>query len=523
MFGHSPAPVARAIAEQATRGLTAMLPSPDAVWVAEELARRFGLSHWQFAISASDANRFALRWLRAASGRGQIVVFNGCYHGTVDDVFVDLIDGQPRRRASLLGQVHDLAAHTRVVEFNDLEALELALRDEQVACVLAEPVMTNIGMVMPEPGFWRAAQDLIRRYGSYLLLDETHTISSGPGGYGAAYGEAGRAGAGQAAGRRPAVRGVRLQRRTGGAGAARQACGRAGHSGIGTTLSGNMLASAAMRANLAEVMSDAAYQRMFALAQHLADGLLDWIGRWRLPWCVSRVGARCEFQFSPRPPRNGGEAGAMQDEELERIIHLYLLNRGFLITPSTICCCYVQRPSSPMSIACWRRWTASPARSFSAGSRSRGLLAYGQQGLIAQGLQQAELFWRDRQRARQAAVAVEYAQFALVQDSGSSTKVWATLIWRYQAGMCWAMAGASISSISMSALRSSALRNRLSPLSMSARSAGSSNSTFRRNRSAPAAADRPAARADQRVVEAQAAVHGFQNDAQQVVELVIAQ
>lgn len=334
MFGHSPEPVVRAIADQAARGLTAMLPSPDAVWVAEELARRFGLSHWQFALSASDANRFALRWLRAASGRDRIIVFNGCYHGTVDDAFVDLIDGRPRRRASLLGQTHDPAAYTRVVEFNDLEALDRALSDERVACVLSEPVMTNIGMVLPEPGFWSAAQDLIRRYGSYLLLDETHTISSGPGGYGAAYGlkpDALVLGKPLGGGLPCAVYGFSEELAERAQRAKRSAA--PGHSGIGTTLSGNMLAAAAMRANLAEVMSDAAYQRMFALAQHLADGLQDWIERWRLPWCVSRVGARCEFQFSPRPPRNGGEAGAMQDEALERVIHLYLLNRGFLITP----------------------------------------------------------------------------------------------------------------------------------------------------------------------------------------------
>ncbi|MCA3838108.1 transaminase, partial [Burkholderia sp.] len=152
MFGHAPEPVARALVEQATRGYTTMLPSEDAAWVARELARRFKLPVWQFALSASDANRFVLRWARAATGRNTIVVFNGCYHGTVDDVFVDLVDGRPVQRDSLLGQSYDLLANTRVVEFNDLAALEAALKDGDVACVLAEPAMTNIGMVLPDPG-----------------------------------------------------------------------------------------------------------------------------------------------------------------------------------------------------------------------------------------------------------------------------------------------------------------------------------------------------------------------------------
>ncbi|HRI17643.1 MAG TPA: transaminase, partial [Burkholderiaceae bacterium] len=189
MFGHAPAPVAAALARQATRGYTTMLASEDAAWIGEELARRFGLPMWQFALSASDANRFILRWTRAATGRRTIVVFNGCYHGTVDDVFVDLgADGVPRQRASLLGQVQDLTRHTRVVEFNDLAALEAALAQGDVACVLAEPVMTNIGMVLPEPGFWEQAQRLIRAHGACLVLDETHTISSGPGGYAGEHG-----------------------------------------------------------------------------------------------------------------------------------------------------------------------------------------------------------------------------------------------------------------------------------------------------------------------------------------------
>ncbi len=334
MFGHAPPPVAAALIRQATRGYTTMLAGEDAAWVGEELARRFGLPQWQFALSASDANRFLLRWVRAATGRQKLIVFNGCYHGTVDDVFVDLVGGQPQQRDSLLGQVHDLTQHTRVVEFNDLPALEQALSAGDVACVLAEPVMTNIGMVLPEPGFWAEAQRLIRAHGAVLALDETHTISSGPGGYTQENGLAPDAlvlGKPVAGGVPCAVYGFSAELAERAMRAKQEAP--PGHSGIGTTLSANMLTLAAMRATLAEVMTPAAYAHMLPLAQALADGLRGVIATHNLAWCVTQVGARVEFQFVPAPPRNGHEAGAMLDAELERIVHLYLLNRGVLITP----------------------------------------------------------------------------------------------------------------------------------------------------------------------------------------------
>jgi glutamate-1-semialdehyde 2,1-aminomutase len=334
MFGHAPQPLAQAIARQSTRGYTAMLPSEDAGPVAAELSRRFGLPRWQFALSASDANRFVLRWLRAATGRSKVLVFNGCYHGTVDDVFVDLVDGVPTQRDSLLGQVHKLTDHTVVVEFNDLPALEAALKQGDIACVLAEPVMTNVGMVLPQPGFWEATQQLIKQHGALLVIDETHTISSGPGGYARAHGmqpDALVVGKPISGGIPCAVYGFteELGRRVEHA----KRSAPPGHSGIGTTLSANMFAMAAMRANLEEVMTEAAYQHMFALATQLAGGLRDVITRHKLPWCVTQIGARTEFQFTPSAPRNGTEAQAAMDSELEQAIHLYLLNRGLLITP----------------------------------------------------------------------------------------------------------------------------------------------------------------------------------------------
>jgi glutamate-1-semialdehyde 2,1-aminomutase len=334
MFGHAPPAVVQAVQRQVAQGCTTLLSGDDAAWVGAELARRFGLPKWQSALSASDANRFLLRWVRAATGRKKMLVFNGCYHGTVDDVFVDLIDGQPRQRDSLLGQVHDLTRHTVVVEFNDLPALEAALQAGDVACVLAEPVMTNIGMVLPQPGFWEAAQSLIHQHGTLLILDETHTFSSGPGGYARAHGlqpDALVLGKPIAGGLPCAVYGFSAALAERAMQAKRSAP--PGHSGIGTTLSGNMLAMAAMRATLAEVATDTAFAHMIELASEVADGLRASMARHQLPWCVTQVGARCEFQFGPLPPVNGSQAEALFDAELEALLHLALLNRGVMITP----------------------------------------------------------------------------------------------------------------------------------------------------------------------------------------------
>ena len=334
MFGHAPAPVAAAVTQQATRGYTTMLATADAAAVGRLLAERFGLPFWQFAMSATDANRYLVRWIRAATGRKKILVFNGCYHGTIEDVFVDLVDGQPVQRDSLLGQVHDLTEHTVVVEFNDLAALDAALAVGDVACVLAEPVMTNIGMVLPDPDFWEQAQTIIRRHGTLLVMDETHTISTGPGGYARAHGIAPDAlvlGKPVGGGVPCAVYGMSDDLAARAVQAKRDAP--PGHSGIGTTLTGNMLAMAAMRASLAEVMTPGAYDHMLVLAKRLAEGIRRLIARHRLPWCVTQVGARTEFQFCPTPPRNGTEAGQILDAELEHLIHLGLLNRGVMITP----------------------------------------------------------------------------------------------------------------------------------------------------------------------------------------------
>jgi glutamate-1-semialdehyde 2,1-aminomutase len=334
MFGHSPPAVAAAIARQATRGLTYMLPTEDAIAVGSLLAERFGLPHWQVATTATDANRFALRVARAATGRPMILVFNGCYHGTVDETFVRLVGGRAANRPGLLGQVADLTQLARVVEFNDLPALAEALSHHDVACVIAEPVMTNSCMVLPEPGFHDGLRRLTRESGTLLLIDETHTVSTGPGGYTRAHGlepDLFVAGKPIAGGVPASVWGFTdaVARRLDEARAATPP----GHSGMGTTLSANALALAAMRATLESVMTPAAYAHMERLAGHLAAGLQESISRQRLPWHVVRVGARVEFICAPGPLRNGTEAEAAHAPALERAMHLALLNRGCLIAP----------------------------------------------------------------------------------------------------------------------------------------------------------------------------------------------
>ncbi len=334
MFGHSPPAVAEAIARQATRGLTYMLPTADAVAIGRLLAERFGLPNWQVATTATDANRFALRAARAATGRPKILVFNGCYHGTVDETFVRLVNGRAVNRPGLLGQVMDLTQLARVVEFNDLPALEAALSHRDVACVITEPVLTNSCMVLPEPGFHAELRRLTRQARTLLLIDETHTISTGPGGYTRAHGlepDLFVLGKPVAGGVPASVWGFTDEV------AHRLDTARAqtppGHSGMGTTLSANALALAAMRANLEHVMTTSAYAHMESLAVRLASGLTDSIGRLGLPWHVVRVGARIEFICAPGPLSNGTEAEAAHAPALERAMHLSLLNRGCLIAP----------------------------------------------------------------------------------------------------------------------------------------------------------------------------------------------
>ena len=335
MFGHSPQPVAAAVARQAAQGMTAMLPSHLTADVGQRLAQVFGLPNWQVTLSASDANRFVLRWARAITGRPKVLVFDGCYHGTVEDTLVDMAaPGQVQARASLLGQVHDLSLATTVVPFNDIGAVEQAFAADDICCVLTEPALTNCGLVCPLPGFLEQLGDLCRHHQVLFALDETHTLSTGHGGYARVHGLhcdffiAGKAIAG---GFPTAVYGFTDEVRERMEAAKRAAPD--GHSGIGTTLSGSLLAMAALHATLTEVMTPAQHDRMNTTAARLQNLLESAIERSSLGWSVSRLGARMEIQFTRTPPGDAAEARGAIDLQAERALHLYLLNRGWVVTP----------------------------------------------------------------------------------------------------------------------------------------------------------------------------------------------
>jgi glutamate-1-semialdehyde 2,1-aminomutase len=334
MSGHSPALTVDAVSAQLRRGITLMLPSEDALWVGEELQRRFGLRYWQFALTATDANRFSIRIAREITRRPKILVFNYCYHGSVDETFITLTDGQTRSRRGNIGPPGDPNLTTRVVEFNDVAALEAALAHGDVACVLTEPVLTNVGIVHPQPGFHEALRDLTREHETLLIIDETHTISTGPGGYTRAFNlepdfltlgkPIGGGIPGAVYGFTESV-GERIVAHT-----SLEDCDTGG---IGGTLAGNALSLAAMRATLEHVLTQAAYDRMIPLAERFCAGVDGAMEHSGLPWHVTRLGCRAEYLFRAAPARSGSEAAQASDFELDRFMHLSALNRGVLLTP----------------------------------------------------------------------------------------------------------------------------------------------------------------------------------------------
>jgi glutamate-1-semialdehyde 2,1-aminomutase len=334
MFGHSPKAVVDVVSRQVKKGITTMLPTEDSIWVAEELSRRFGLPYWQIAMTATDANRFSIRLAREVTKRDKILVVSGCYHGTVDETLIALEDGRVVPRSGNIGPPVPPAVTTKAVEFNDLEALEEALRPRDVACVLAEPAMTNRGIILPDPGYHRSLRELTRKYDTLLIIDETHTLCCGVGGYTGAYGlkpDMLTMGKPLASGVPVAAYGIsqyvsdRVMKRILDEGT--------DESGLGGTLSGNALAIAAMRATLEKVITKQAFSKMMPLAERFEKGIQDAIEEFELPWNVTRLGVRAEYHFMPRPPRNGAEADAARDSELEKLLHLWALNRGILLTP----------------------------------------------------------------------------------------------------------------------------------------------------------------------------------------------
>ncbi len=305
MAGHGAEPVIAAVERQLRRGITTMLPTEDAAWVGEELSRRFGLPAWQFTLTATDANRFSLRIARAITGRPFVAVHEYCYHGSVDETFAVLADDREHvvARRGNLGPAVDPSITTRVVPFNDLDALDRALADGQVAALLIEPALTNVGIVLPDPGYLEGVREITRRHGTILIHDETHTICAGPGGM---------TGAG---GYTPDM--LVIGKTIGGGG----------------TLAGYALSMAAARAALGEVLTPASFELMLPLAERWERGVADAIARHKAPWSVTRLGARAEYHFTPDPPRDGADQIAHADPELERLLHLWVMNRGVLMTP----------------------------------------------------------------------------------------------------------------------------------------------------------------------------------------------
>jgi glutamate-1-semialdehyde 2,1-aminomutase len=333
MAGHSPELTMRAIRD--IQGITTMLPTDDAAWVGAELARRFGLPYWQFSLTATDANRWMIRMCRHVTRRDRIAVFSWCYHGTVDESFVTLDEqGLARAREGLVGPAVDPTETTRVAEFNEVDSVRSVLEHEDVACLLMEPALTNIGIVLPEPGFMDDVRRLCDEYATLLVIDETHTLSAGPGGCTAAWGlrpDAVTLGKSIGGGVPIGAYGVtaELADRI----ASQQDADYEDTGGVGGTLAGNALSLAAARATLGEVLTGEAFERMVRLRERFVAGVEAAIAEHGMPWSIVSLGARCEYRYAAEPPRTGAESAAAGDPALDEYLHLYLMNRGVLITP----------------------------------------------------------------------------------------------------------------------------------------------------------------------------------------------
>ncbi|GGM86832.1 transaminase [Dactylosporangium sucinum] len=334
MAGHAPEQTAEAVQRRFASGACAMLPTPDAAWVGAELTRRFGVTEWSFALTATDANRWVIRLLRAITGRPRILFNSYCYHGSVDESLIVLEDGRPRNREGNVGAPVDVTVTSRVAEYNDLAGLERELAHGDVAAVVMEPALTNIGIVLPEPGYLDGVRELTRRYDTFLVNDETHTFSAGPGGATKAWnltpdvvtiGKAIGGGIPAAAYGLSAEVAARIN--------TMKELDLVDMGGVGGTLAGNALSIAATRATLEHVLTDAAFERMTALAERFAAGVQAVIAAHDLPWSVSRLGARAEYRFASPAPRTGTESAAKADPDLEDYLHVYLANRGILLTP----------------------------------------------------------------------------------------------------------------------------------------------------------------------------------------------
>jgi glutamate-1-semialdehyde 2,1-aminomutase len=337
MAGHSPAPVVEAVRRRIADdgGFTAMMPTEDAEWVGAELTRRFGLPQWSFSLTATDANRWAMRLARALTGRPRIAFHSYCYHGSVDESLIVLDDnGRAASRPGNVGAPTDVLGTSRVVEYNDLDGLDAELAHGDVAALLIEPALTNIGIVLPEPGYLDGVRELTRRHGVVLIIDETHTFSAGPGGATAFWKlqpdvlTIGKAIAGGVPCGAYGLSGELAERVL-----ARDDLDLVDMGGVGGTLAGNPVSMAAARACLGEVLTDEAFARMTDLGTRLAGHLAAEIRAAGLPWSMSQLGARAEYRFADPAPRNGTESNAAHDGELDDYMHVFAANRGVLLTP----------------------------------------------------------------------------------------------------------------------------------------------------------------------------------------------
>ena len=337
MAGHSPEATVAAVQQRIAvdGGITTMMPSDDAEWVAAELTRRFGLPLWSFSLTATDANRWALRLARMVTGRPKVLAFSYCYHGSVDETFVITgADGAAAPRGGNVGPAVPVGQTTKVAEFNDLASVARALGDRDVAVLIMEPAMTNIGIVLPEPGFLEGVRDLCTRFGTLLLIDETHTISAGPGGCTAAWGlqpdifVIGKSLGGGIPSGAYGITSEIAERIASHAEADLVDVG-----GVGGTLAGNVLSTAAMRATLESVLTDAAFEHMISLATRFREGVEQTLRAHDVPWSISQLGARAEYRFTRPAPRTGSESAAAHDDDLEEYLHLFMSNRGVLMTP----------------------------------------------------------------------------------------------------------------------------------------------------------------------------------------------
>ena len=337
MAGHSPAPTVAAVQRRigVEGGITTMMPTDDAEWVAADLTRRFGLPLWSFSLSATDANRWALRLGRLVTGRPKVMAFSYSYHGSVDETFVIAgPGGETLHRGGNVGPAVPVSQTSTVAEFNDIASVEAGLARGDVAVLIMEPAMTNIGIVLPEPGFLEQVRDLCTQYGTLLLIDETHTISAGPGGCTAAWGlQPDIFVIGKSIGGGIPTGAYGITDAIADAIRAQADADLVDVGGVGGTLAGNALSTAAMRATLGDVLTDAAFDHMIALASAFREGVEDVLVAHDVPWSIAQLGARAEYRFTRPAPRNGTESAAAHDDELEEYLHLHMSNRGVLMTP----------------------------------------------------------------------------------------------------------------------------------------------------------------------------------------------